>query len=354
MVTIIRSRSQTRPLTARIAKQLFIHNIHVNGSGAVVYCHGLSASRYIEYAGAIAFLLLKIKRGDKILEVGCGHSILPTFWQRLQIDTIVLDTNRNALKWQARKSKEIANAISCMVLADMRYLPLRDQSMMGISCISAIEHIQGNGDIETASEIGRILKDSGACVISVPLALHESYLKFHWAAEIPPLMQSLFHPYLPAILRKLQVDRTSSYSERFFSQEDMARRIVVPSRCIIEDRFVLKSGRLTKFIHQKIIPTGFLSLLEYLIAKFLPTSRDTEGADAIVIELKKGELKEKDRQNRRRKNSNSLGAEDRGRREPSDCNWCPILTRTESTVPARFPFVDLETKSFLHFDWINM
>jgi ubiquinone/menaquinone biosynthesis C-methylase UbiE len=287
MVIIIRSTNQTRSLTTEIAKQLFIHNIHVNGSGAVIYCYGLSASRYIEYAGAIAFLLSRIKRGDTILEVGCGHSILATFWQKLQIDTIVLDTNRNALKWQARTSKEMANALSCVVLADMRYLPFIDQSMMGVSCISAIEHIHGDGDIETASEIGRILKVSGACVISVPLALHESYLKLHWAAEVPPLMQSLLHACLPAILRRLQVDRTSSYSERFFSQEDMSRRIVVPSKCVMEDRFVLKSGRLTKFIHQKIIPTGFLSLLEYLIAKFLPTSRNIEGADAIVIELRR-------------------------------------------------------------------
>jgi ubiquinone/menaquinone biosynthesis C-methylase UbiE len=293
--TIIRSTSQTRPLTTKIARQLFIHNVHVNGWEAVIYCHGLSASRYIEYAGAIAFLLLKIKCRDTILEVGCGHSILPTFWQKFQIDTIVLDTNRNALKWQARKSKEINNAISCVVLADMRNLPIRDQSMMGVSCISALEHIRDDGDVETACEIGRILKDGGACVISVPLALHKSYLKLHWAAEIPPLMQSLLHPCLPAILRKFQVDRTSSYSERFFSLEDMARRIVVPSRCEIEDRFVLKSGRLTKFIHQKIIPQGFLSLLEYLIARFLPTSRDIKGGDAIVIDLKKDDLKRKDK-----------------------------------------------------------
>ena len=293
--TIIRSTSQTRPLTTKIAKQLFIHNVHVNGWEAVIYCHGLSASRYIEYAGAIAFLLLKIKCRDTILEVGCGHSILPTFWQKFQIVTIVLDTNRNALKWQARKSKEINNAISCVILADMRNLPLRDQSMMGVSCISALEHIRDNGDVETASEIGRILKFGGACVISVPLALHRSYLKLHWAAEIPPLMQSLLRPCLPAILRKFQVDRTSSYSERFFSLEDIIRRIVVPSRCEIEGRFVLKSGRLTKFIHQKIIPQGFLSLLEHLIARFLPTSRDIKGGDAIVIDLKKGDLKRKDK-----------------------------------------------------------
>jgi hypothetical protein len=36
-------------------------------------------------------------------------------------------------------------------------------------------------------------------------------------------------------------------------------------------------------------------MLEYLIARSLPTSRDIKGGDAIVIELRKGELKRKDR-----------------------------------------------------------
>jgi len=131
--------------------------MHVNGSKAVVYGSGLSASRYIEYASALAFLSPVVRVGDAILEIGGGHSILPTFWQKLKIRTIVLDTNRNALKWQVGKSKELTGTIVDTVMANMRYLPFRDQSIIGVSCISALEHIPDRGDMETASEIGRTL-----------------------------------------------------------------------------------------------------------------------------------------------------------------------------------------------------
>jgi len=170
----------------------------------------------------------------------------------------------------------------------MRYLPFRDQSINCVSCISALEHIPGSGDTEAASEIGRILRMNGNCVVSIPLASNmESYSKQHWTGEIPPLAQSLFCSSLPAILDKLQIDRTSSYFERFFSLEDVHRRIVLRSKCVKWDYFTLKSGQMTKILHQRIIPQGLLAPLEYLIARFLRTGKRTANADAIIIKLRK-------------------------------------------------------------------
>lgn len=272
----------------KIARQLFVHNIRVNGLDAILYCHGLSASRYVEYAGAMAFLLKKARLGTTVLELGSGHSILPTIWQQLQMEVTVVDMNRGALLWQIRKSKKIAGAIIGAILADMQYLPFKDECIDSVSCISAIEHIPDDGDIETAAEIGRILKDNGLCVISMPLSTHgKTYFKQHWATGIPPLLQDLLGTSLHAILNKFKVDRTSSYFERFSSLEDVDKRVIASSKCVRQDYFVLGSGRLTKFIHQKVVPTGFLTLLEYLIAKFLATGSRVRNADAIILELRK-------------------------------------------------------------------
>jgi predicted SAM-dependent methyltransferase len=201
---------------------------------------------------------------------------------------ITLDSNKNALEWQVRRSEEVAGKPIDAVLADMRRLPFRDTSINAVSCISSIEHIPHEGDVETASEIGRILKDNGLCVITIPMSTYKkSYVKEHWAAEIPESLQRLFRSGLPTILRKFNVDRTCYYFERFFSEQDINQRIVRPSRCTRKDYFALKSGNLVKLAYQKLVPTGVLSLLEFLMARFLTVSKQMREADAIILKLEK-------------------------------------------------------------------
>lgn len=272
-----------------LKKQLLIHDIHVNGLKALVYCFGLSASRYIEYSQTLVFLLPGAKQGDLILELGCGYSILPTFWQKLGMETIILDLNRNALKWQIIKSKKVTNATPMAIFADMQYIPIRSASINKISCISTIEHIPGKtGDVTAAIEIGRILKTSGICVISFPLSSRsQSCIENQWTLGIPPLMQRIFKRCLPAILKALHVDRSKSYCERFFSKQDVCKRIIKPLKCVREDYITLRSGAFLKLVYKKIIPTGVLTIFEYFAAKFLKTSKQMRNADAIVLKLKK-------------------------------------------------------------------
>jgi len=271
-----------------IKKQLFIHNLHVNGIGAFIYCFGLSASRYIEYSKAVEFLLSEAKLDNVILELGCGYSILPSFWQKKGMEIIILDLNRKSLKWQIKKNKKIINKAPNAILADMRYIPLKERSISKISCISAIEHIPGNGDIKTALEIERILKKDGVCVISFPLSSSSrGRIECHWTIGIPPIMQKIFKICLPTILSALNVNRGRAYCERFFSEKDMYRRIIDPLKCTKEDHLTLRSGRIVKLIHKKIIPTGVLTIFDYIIEKFLKTSKQTKNADAIVLKLKR-------------------------------------------------------------------
>lgn len=260
----------------------------MNGFRAILYCYGLSASRYVEYAYALNFLSPKVKEDSTILEMGCGHSILPTFWQRKHSETIILDLNRSALEWQKGMSNKISKTLSHTILADMRYLPFENESIDCASCISAIEHIAGDGDVKAASELGRVLRKDAICIISVPLSLSEkSFSHEHWTTGIPPVIQRLFKPVLPIILGKLGVDRTSSYFERFFSLEDVQKRIIGPSKALKEDQFTLESRQIVKIVHQKIIPTSVITLLEYFLAKFFIIDKKTKTPDAIMLKLRK-------------------------------------------------------------------
>jgi ubiquinone/menaquinone biosynthesis C-methylase UbiE len=268
--------------------QLFVHNVRLNGLRATLYCFGLSASRYIEYTSALIFLNSELKASSIILEMGCGHSILPTFLAKSDLEAVTLDISRDALKWQINKSRETLNKSLNPVLADGRNLPFKDRSISVISCISTIEHIPGNGDIQAAREMGRVLEPNGLCIISFPLSTRLiSYSKREWTAEIPPLIKRFSKSFLPIIFKKFKVDRTLSYFERFYGLKDVHKRIIAPSCCIKEDYLALKSGWFVKFFYERLIPTGVFTPLEFVMARFLTVSKYTQDIEAVILKIRK-------------------------------------------------------------------
>jgi len=86
-------------------------------------------------------------------------------------------------------------------------------------------------------------------------------------------MKRLFGFFLPVLFKKLNVDSTSSCFERFYNVEDVHKRIIIPSGCIAEEWLTLKSAWIIKFIYDKLISSGVLTPLEYLVAKFLTVDK---------------------------------------------------------------------------------
>jgi ubiquinone/menaquinone biosynthesis C-methylase UbiE len=268
--------------------QLFVHNVRLNGLKATLFCFGLSASRYIEYTSALFFLSSELKTSGIILEMGSGHSILPTLLAESDLEVVTLDIGRDALKWQMNKSREKLNKSLSLVLADARNLPFKNRSISVISCISSVEHIPGNGDVQAACEMGRILEQSGLIIISFPLSTRlVSYSKSEWTAEIPPLIQRFSKSFLPIVFKKLKVDRTLSYFERFYALKDVNKRIIEPSGCINEDCLALKSGWFARFLYERLIPTGVWTPLEFVMARFLTISKSTQDIEAVVLKIRK-------------------------------------------------------------------
>lgn len=261
-------------------EELLIHNLKVNGLKAAIYASGLSASRYIEYGNAIKLF----SKASLVLEVGCGHSILPTFWEKLGLQPIAIDINLEALKWQKNKAESLD-----AICSDGRYQPFREKSVDAVSCISVIEHFPEDGDLQLARETGRILKEGGFAIISLPLSSHRTgCFTTDYVSDIPHLIRRVLGSLLPAIFRIFGVDRSALYFERHYSLEEVDRRVVVPSNCRLEDFQGLGSDPLVKIIHGRIFPQGVLTFLEYLLARvFMVDSKYAANMDAIVIKLRK-------------------------------------------------------------------
>jgi SAM-dependent methyltransferase len=266
-------------------KKLFFNNVSVNGVKAMIYPFGLSASRYIEYAVALDFSS-DLGLGMLILEAGCGHSILPIIRGRSHIETIVIDVSKEALKWQMREALKHKVKLHS-VLASAEHLPFRDNIFSGASLISVLEHL--SRDFEAAREVGRVLKPNGIGIVSVPLSSHEkSVTKSSYAVGIPTIWKRLFGSSLTIVFKLFRVDRGLSYFERHYTISDVHKRIIIPSGCKLESAVTLKSKRIVKTIHERIISTGVLTILEYILARwFMFTSNSTKNMDAIIFKLRK-------------------------------------------------------------------
>jgi len=250
----------------------------------LIYCYGLSAPKYIECTAALRFLELSPE--DSILDIGCGHAVFPSVLKRLCANVSVIDISKESIIWQARKSQISKRSLQGF-LSSGNMLPFRDRSFSRVTAMSSIEHFLGEGDIEFSREIGRVLKPYGICVVSVPLVSgNRSVCITDWKWDMPSHLTYLLGGALPLILKKFNVDRSSTdrYSAKKYCMNDVFRRIVGPSGCLLEDslRFNIPMGTM---IRTHIFPVGILTPLDYCLAKFAEVGEKPTGG--IVLKLRK-------------------------------------------------------------------
>jgi len=101
-------------------RTILLSNINCNGLGALFYSYGLSSARYIEYSQSMKFL--KNEGITNFLDIGCGHSLLPSLLVRQGYAGTILDVNQKSIDWQKGRMRKHrysvdSNVASALVLA---------------------------------------------------------------------------------------------------------------------------------------------------------------------------------------------------------------------------------------------
>lgn len=113
------------------------------------------------------------KKNDRILDIGCGDSTIPSFVQlNYGSEVHVIDINIRMLESQ-RKYRDKFNIPLIIEEQDATHLLYPDSTFNKVIAVSSIEHIPGNGDIQSVKEFSRILKIGGKCLITVPFGRYE-------------------------------------------------------------------------------------------------------------------------------------------------------------------------------------
>lgn len=113
-------------------------------------------------------LIRKYKKGNKILDAGCGTGLI---LRKLPKGTIGIDINpRNIIK--AKKHAPYAK----IIMADIEKLPFKKDTFTTIISTEVIEHQPD--PIPTVSELKRVLKKGGVLIGSVPATSPIWFLRF--------------------------------------------------------------------------------------------------------------------------------------------------------------------------------
>ncbi|WP_034833240.1 class I SAM-dependent methyltransferase [Endozoicomonas numazuensis] len=139
----------------------------------------------------IDFNRLKLRNGDKVLDVGCGegrHSIAA--WLEAKVDVTGLDLCEKDLQTARNKQQEAVDYLQGsqegrsiqFIQGNALELPFEDNTFDKIMCSEVLEHIPDYQGV--LAEIKRVLKPDGLLAVSVPRA---------WPEEICWRLSKAYH-----------------------------------------------------------------------------------------------------------------------------------------------------------------
>ena len=162
---------------------------------------------------------LKLRRGDTVLDLGTGTSSYPHMLAKEGVNVVVLELERDRVRWQQEKRAATAqpgDGIVYPVVADATALPVRDGVGQRISAISSLEHIPD--DHAVGREIGRALADDGVAVITIPYTRDERTHFFKGIKRFNQVERNAF----------VQEGKAGSFF-RFYNDQDIDETYITPS-----------------------------------------------------------------------------------------------------------------------------
>jgi len=118
----------------------------------------------VEYLYSKVWEYANIAAGEKVLDVGCGSGGFASkfgYWNYVGIDLSL--SNVEKAKQDSGLPFAVGNALQ---------LPFPDKSFDRIICCEVLEHFVAAEQVRLLWELGRVLKDEGTIVISVPNAYY--------------------------------------------------------------------------------------------------------------------------------------------------------------------------------------
>jgi SAM-dependent methyltransferase len=165
------------------------------------------------------------------------------------------------------------------------FLPFRNEAFSAVVSISVLEHIRN--DSQVIKELVRVIKDRGVLVISVPISPMGGFTA-DALFGIPHWYYNVFgKTHIQKIMKMLGVDRGTSYFERFYSREDLLKRLLLPSQCVLEEFTIYWDWKGANLL-QKVFPKGVFTPSEFLMANaFLNGSHEANSLGGIIFKLRK-------------------------------------------------------------------
>lgn len=157
--------------------------------------------------------LLSSNAGD-ILSLGCGSGIYEKILRTRGFDVYGVDIAANMLK----------HCDFPVVIADLLYLPIPDESFSGILSAMVLHHLPKNRQQDALMEMARVLKPEGCAYIVEPIWMLRSYLShpiaklFGWQTKMEkPLKREEFVGQLRRVFSCVDVSTINSLEYIGFS-----------------------------------------------------------------------------------------------------------------------------------------
>jgi len=111
-----------------------------------------------------------VKKGDKVLDLGCGNSVLYDVLGNKSIEYVGVDISAKLLTLAKKRIKEnrAANSKTKIIKGSITNIPLKDKDFNWVLALAVLHHIASKElQQKSVEEIYRVLKPGGKAIVTV-------------------------------------------------------------------------------------------------------------------------------------------------------------------------------------------